>query len=284
VHDRLDCPQTHVFSRRGAKRVYAFLSATVQCMCTDSQLTLAFTHPWKMPPRKEPKETVTYPASKRKAPPFKPLKPSKVLRIPTTESESSKPKPALKRTSAKPNKAVRTTSLNSRQSRDDDEDDSDESAGATGERGSDSDDDLDNDPLAKKPQARGRSGSGIAGKQVEARDRSALSLSSVRSTTPRTENDNTVPPLAQLSEPTQLPQPLLLRLLHESFDNKATKIDKDAIIVLQKYMEVFVREAVARAAARKKEDVEAGTVDASEAEWLELEDLEKVAPGLMLDF
>ena len=58
-----------------------------------------------------------------------------------------------------------------------------------------------------------------------------------------------------------------------------------AIQVLQKYFEVFVRETIARALAQKKEEGEAdGGIDAIEASWLELEDLEKVAAGMMLDF
>lgn len=51
-----------------------------------------------MPPRKEPKEQVIYPSSKRKVPAFKPLRPSKVPRIPTTESESSVKSTAAKKT------------------------------------------------------------------------------------------------------------------------------------------------------------------------------------------
>lgn len=46
-----------------------------------------------------------------------------------------------------------------------------------------------------------------------------------------------------------------------------------------------MRETIARAALRKKEEAEAagssGDIDVS---WLELEDLEKVAAGMMLDF
>ena len=99
------------------------------------------------------------------------------------------------------------------------------------------------------------------------------------------------PPNASFNAPSQsdgtpaIPQPLLVRLLHEHFADKKTKIDKHAIQVLQKYFEVFLREAVARAKLRKKEDVEkvggASDVDAS---WLELADLEKVAAGMLLDF
>ncbi|KAF2860270.1 hypothetical protein K470DRAFT_72859 [Piedraia hortae CBS 480.64] len=74
---------------------------------------------------------------------------------------------------------------------------------------------------------------------------------------------------------TGIPQPLLIRLLHEHFKNKDTKIDKHAIVVLQRYIDVFVREAMARAAVGKE-----GEMDI----WLEKEDLERIAAGLMLDF
>jgi hypothetical protein len=82
-----------------------------------------------------------------------------------------------------------------------------------------------------------------------------------------------------------IPQPLLVRLLHEHFTDKTTKIDKNAIQVLDRYFEVFIRETIARASMRKKEEAEAsGGADSVDASWLELEDLEKVAAGMMLDF
>jgi hypothetical protein len=55
--------------------------------------------------------------------------------------------------------------------------------------------------------------------------------------------------------------------------------------VLQKYFEVFIRETIARAALRKRQDAEGnGDIDGMDISWLELEDLEKVAAGMMLDF
>ena len=83
-----------------------------------------------------------------------------------------------------------------------------------------------------------------------------------------------------------MPQPLLVRLLHEHFTDKSTKIDKHAIQGVQKYFEVFVREAIARTAAEKRAAFERGGegVSATDVNWLELSDLEKVAAGMMLDF
>lgn len=82
-----------------------------------------------------------------------------------------------------------------------------------------------------------------------------------------------------------IPQALLIRLLHEHFADSKTRIDKHAIQVLEKYFEVFVRETIARASLQKQEDAaKAGEGGGVETGWLELEDLEKVAAGMMLDF
>ncbi|KAI9660497.1 MAG: hypothetical protein M1821_009847 [Bathelium mastoideum] len=56
--------------------------------------------------------------------------------------------------------------------------------------------------------------------------------------------------------PPPIPQKLLTKLLHENFDDKGTRIGKDAMAVVAKYMELFVREAIARAAVER--DGEAG--------------------------
>ncbi|ORY64353.1 CENP-S associating centromere protein X-domain-containing protein [Pseudomassariella vexata] len=72
-------------------------------------------------------------------------------------------------------------------------------------------------------------------------------------------------------EPVTLPPELLTRMLHEFFEKDDTRISKDANKAVAKYMDVFVREAIARAAVEK------------ESGFLEVEDLEKVAPQLLLD-
>lgn len=59
-------------------------------------------------------------------------------------------------------------------------------------------------------------------------------------------------------------------------------MSKDANTVVAKYMEVFVREAIARA---KFERDQAGGLDGLGGDgFLEVEDLEKLAPQLLLDF
>lgn len=54
------------------------------------------------------------------------------------------------------------------------------------------------------------------------------------------------------SDPT-IPPKLLTRLLHEHFQNDKTKVAKDANSVVAKYVDVFVREAIARAAYERAE-------------------------------
>ncbi|KAK2597976.1 hypothetical protein QQS21_005892 [Conoideocrella luteorostrata] len=68
-----------------------------------------------------------------------------------------------------------------------------------------------------------------------------------------------------------IPKELLTRVLHEFFTKDATRISRDANAAVGKYMDIFVREAIARAAVEKN------------AGFLEVEDLEKVAPQLLLD-
>lgn len=68
-----------------------------------------------------------------------------------------------------------------------------------------------------------------------------------------------------------IPKDLLTRILHEFFSKDATRISRDANAAVGKYMDIFVREAIARAAVEKS------------AGFLEVEDLEKVAPQLLLD-
>ncbi|KAJ4255579.1 hypothetical protein NW762_009576 [Fusarium torreyae] len=68
-----------------------------------------------------------------------------------------------------------------------------------------------------------------------------------------------------------IPPELLTRLLHEFFAKDATRISRDANSAAGKYFDVFVREAIARAAVEK------------DGGFLEVEDLEKVSPQLLLD-
>ncbi|TKA66610.1 hypothetical protein B0A55_08156 [Friedmanniomyces simplex] len=238
----------------------------------------------RMPPRKEPKEAVVYAASKRKAPPFKPQRPSQVPRTSTTTTESgnaTKSGAVRERPATTFSRAVARTSL----------DKQDEDGEAESNASDSSDEGLGDDPLATiKTRATNKPAAKAMKKKSAPATKSkpALSISSSdddpRHSSPPPVASNAPPAPSQLEDSTQIPQALLLRLLHEHFANKETQIDKHAIQVVQKYVEVFVREAIARTAMGKREAAEKGEAEAADAGWLELEDLEKVAPGMMLDF
>jgi histone H3/H4 len=89
---------------------------------------------------------------------------------------------------------------------------------------------------------------------------------------------------SQSSDIPTIPRALLLRLMHEHFASKETKIDKHALVVLEKYFEVYIRETIARSLLAKKEDVEKGAASQSEERWLEKSDLENIVAGVVMDF
>ncbi|KAK0639150.1 CENP-S associating centromere protein X-domain-containing protein [Cercophora newfieldiana] len=70
---------------------------------------------------------------------------------------------------------------------------------------------------------------------------------------------------------TTVPPELITRVLHEFFTKEGTRITRDANEAVVKYVDVFVREAIARTAAERGEG------------FLEVEDLEKVTPQLLMD-
>ncbi|KAI1817097.1 CENP-S associating centromere protein X-domain-containing protein [Poronia punctata] len=74
-----------------------------------------------------------------------------------------------------------------------------------------------------------------------------------------------------LEEKKTIPPELLTRILHEFFEKSETRISKDANKAVAKYMDIFVREAIARTAVEKG------------VGFLEVDDLEKIAPQLLMD-
>ncbi|KAL4909934.1 CENP-S associating centromere protein X-domain-containing protein [Aspergillus multicolor] len=88
-----------------------------------------------------------------------------------------------------------------------------------------------------------------------------------------------------LSSEPLIPAKLLTKLVHHHFRNEKTKIAKDANSVVAKYIDVFVREAVARATYERAEAQggAAGSGGIGDG-FLEVEDLEKMAPQLAMDF
>lgn len=87
------------------------------------------------------------------------------------------------------------------------------------------------------------------------------------------------PPATPQTSANPIPQALLARLLHEGFEDKGTQIQKGAMELTAKYMEIFVREAIARARFERS-DAQRGGNDG----FLQVEDLERLAPQLLLDF
>lgn len=222
--------------------------------------------------RKEPKEQVTYQPSKRKTPAFKPLRPSKIQR-----SESDKPANSTKAASAAtaPKRPAAATSKKrpATIAADSDDESNDNLSG-------DDEDAVEEDVPSKRPATKKAA---ITSRTASVREVSPMSISSSNDDAPD-DKDNDAPMPSQSDDIPSIPQALLVRLLHEGFTHPKTKMDKHAVGVLQKYIEVFVRETIARCKLDKQHAAEKGDISAQEAEWLELEDLDKAAPALMLDF
>jgi len=78
---------------------------------------------------------------------------------------------------------------------------------------------------------------------------------------------------------------LLTRILHEFFSaDGGVRISKDASMAVGKYMHTFVQEAICRAAAENREEAEKNGGLGGNDMFLEVEDLEKLAGQLLLDF
>ena len=60
-------------------------------------------------------------------------------------------------------------------------------------------------------------------------------------------------PTATHDAPPTIPPKLLTKLLHHHFADEKTRLSKDANAIVGKYMETFVREALARAAFERRE-------------------------------
>ena len=78
-----------------------------------------------------------------------------------------------------------------------------------------------------------------------------------------------------------IPPKLLARLLYEGFEDSNMQIQKGALDLTGRYIELFVKEAIARARFERR-DARKGSAIADG--FLQVEDLEKLTPGLVLDF
>ncbi|KAH8668045.1 CENP-S associating centromere protein X-domain-containing protein [Tricladium varicosporioides] len=79
-----------------------------------------------------------------------------------------------------------------------------------------------------------------------------------------------------------IPPNLLSHLLHSMFTQQGTRISKSANAAVGRYMETFVREGVARCVWARAEGAEGG--GGGDGGFLEVEDLERLGPQLLLDF
>lgn len=182
---------------------------------------------------------------------------------------------------------------------DDDDDDEDEIEDTSHKRNKtsdkdesdNSDDDLADDPLTAKPRkppppkvpAKRKPGRPPARKEaspVAISDDDEDLLGDVMSPI----GALGVPVPSQSGDIPSIPRALLLRLMHEHFASKETKIDKHALAVVEKYFEIYIREAIARSLLAKKEEVDNGAASQSEERWLEKSDLEKIVAGVVMDF
>lgn len=212
------------------------------------------------------KESVIYPASKRKPPPFKPQRPGKYAAVAASRRDASM-------ISQDANARMRRENANthSESNEDEDEDEDDE-------------DDLDDDPLATKPRR-----TVLPGKKKMPSRSTAPGPSSPHSRESSHQHSPLLLPPPPSSPPSlssplnapQIPTPLLLRLLHENFASPTTQITVPALEVVRAYIDVFVREAIARTALSKRERPGVAEDDKG---WLELEDLERVVVGVVMDF
>jgi hypothetical protein len=78
-----------------------------------------------------------------------------------------------------------------------------------------------------------------------------------------------------------IPPKLLNTLLHHGFEDKKTQIQQGAMDLVETYLQTFVREAIARAKYERGDATKKG--DAADNS-LQVEDLERLAPQLVLDF
>jgi hypothetical protein len=94
--------------------------------------------------------------------------------------------------------------------------------------------------------------------------------------------DNPIALLEEDMDEVTIPRPLLARLLYQGFEDKNMRIGKEPMGIMELYTKVFVKEALARS---KQEAIDKeGVTGGSDTSWLQVEDLEKIAPQLMLDF
>jgi hypothetical protein len=87
-----------------------------------------------------------------------------------------------------------------------------------------------------------------------------------------------------LSEPV-VPRALLARLLLENFDDENMQIQTGAMKLVGKYIDIFVTEAFLRSKDERRTAAKGGGgIEGISDGFLQVEDLERLAPQLVLDF
>ncbi|KAI9802159.1 MAG: hypothetical protein M1833_002080 [Piccolia ochrophora] len=130
-------------------------------------------------------------------------------------------------------------------------------------------------PLGRPP------GSGNASKATKFKPQRPTKASASKTTRPSNADavmDDSDSQSTETEASPTIPTELLTRLMHEFFEDDKMRIGKDANAVVAKYMETFVKEALHRAKAERSK------VDGEKDSFLEVDDLEKLAPQLLLDF
>lgn len=97
-------------------------------------------------------------------------------------------------------------------------------------------------------------------------------------------SDASPAPTIDNDPPPVIPPALLSTLVHHHLPSKKTRIKEDAMGVVGKYMETFVREAIARAAFERQEVTDAAEKRTAGDDFVDVMDLEKLAVQLLLDF
>lgn len=82
----------------------------------------------------------------------------------------------------------------------------------------------------------------------------------------------------------KIPDNLLAVLLQQFFKREGTRMSKSASKAVGKYMDTFVREGLARAAWARDGDGRGGNGGMGGGGILEVEDLERLGPQLLMDF
>ncbi|AAS51070.1 ACL158Wp [Eremothecium gossypii ATCC 10895] len=90
----------------------------------------------------------------------------------------------------------------------------------------------------------------------------------------------------ELSQEPAIPTDTIARLFHTcSFTQDSTKITEDAVTLVERYMKLFIREAVLRSLENKEKVKQETRADSfAEGPVLQHTDLEEISGVLILDF